>query len=114
MSRSYKAYLLDIRDCLTKIALYVEGYDYARFSKDEKTIDAVVRNIEIIGEAAKRLSDEIKNLDAEIPWKAITGMRDKLIHDYFGVDTRFVWNTVERDIPILREKIDSLLNRLEE
>lgn len=73
-----------------------------------------MRNIEIIGEASKHLSDDIKSLDSEIPWKAIAGMRDKLVHDYFGVDVRFVWNTVEQDIPILNEKIGPLLNQIDE
>ena len=114
MSRSYKAYLLDIRDCIVKILRYTEDYDFDHFSKDDKTIDAIVRNIEIIGEASKHLPEEIKELDSQIPWKAITGMRDKLVHDYFGVDVRFVWNTVEQDIPFLNEKIESLINKVEE
>ena len=90
MSRSYRAYLQDMRDCMAKILDYTDGYDYSQFTKDEKTIDAVVRNIEIIGEASKHLPNSIKRLDSQIPWKAIAGMRDKLVHDYFGVDIRFV------------------------
>lgn len=82
MSRSYRAYLLDIRDCIAKTLVYTEGLTIESFSKDDKTIDAVVRNIEILGEASKRLPEEIKQLDFEIPWKAIAGMRDKLVHDY--------------------------------
>ena len=113
MSRSYKAYLQDMRDCMIKILDYVSGYDYDQFSKDGKTIDAVVRNIEIIGEAAKHLSEEIKIKNPEIPWKAITGMRDKLVHDYFGVDTLFVWNTVRQDIPFLKDQVGQLLENLD-
>lgn len=103
-----------MQDCIAKILKYTEGYDSNRFFKDEKTIDAVVRNIEIIGEATKHLPDEIKDLDAQIPWKAIAGMRDKLVHDYFGVDIQFVWNTVKDDIPLLLDKITALLDRIEE
>ncbi len=114
MSRSYRAYLQDMRDCIVKILGYTKGYDYSRFATDEKTIDAVVRNIEIIGEASKRLSDEIRVLDSQIPWKAIAGMRDKLVHDYFGVDIRFVWNTVKEDLPFLNDKIVNLLDQIEE
>jgi uncharacterized protein with HEPN domain len=113
LSRSYKAYLQDMQDCIIKILKYINGYDYERFSKDDKTIDAVVRNIEIIGEASKHLSKEIKNMDSNIPWKAVAGMRDKLVHDYFGVDIRFVWNTVKDDIPFLQEKICHLLDQIE-
>ena len=114
MSRSNKAYLLDILDCIAKIQIYTEGLNFDSFQKDDKTIDAVVRNIEVIGEAAKHLPEEIKQLDAEIPWKAIVGMRDKLVHDYFGVDVRFVWNTVEQDLPMLKNKIKLLLDQVVE
>lgn len=114
MSRSYRVYLQDMRDCIVKILSYTKGYDYNRFAKDEKTIDAVVRNIEIIGEASKHLPDDIKGLDSQIPWKAIAGMRDKLVHDYFGVDKRFVWNTVKEDIPFLNDKIVNLLDQIVE
>ncbi len=114
MSRSYKAYLHDMLDCMNKILEYVKGYKYDQFSNDEKTIDAVVRNIEIIGEAAKHLPDKIKNRDPQIPWKAIVGMRDKLAHDYFGVDVLFVWNTVKDDIPLLKEKVSILLDSINE
>jgi uncharacterized protein with HEPN domain len=114
MSRSYRAYLLDIRDCIAKILKYTKGYNLDNFSKDGKTIDAVVRNIEIIGEASKHLPEEIRQLDSDIPWKAIAGMRDKLVHDYFGVDIRFVWNTVDQDIPVLNEKITLLIDQIED
>jgi uncharacterized protein with HEPN domain len=114
MSRSFRAYLLDIRDCIGKILIYTEGYTLEDFSKDDKTIDAVVRNIEMIGEASKHLPEEIRQLDSEIPWKAIAGMRDKLVHDYFGVDVRFVWNTVVQDIPPLKEKISLLLEKVKD
>jgi len=114
MSRSYRAYLPGIRDCIAKILGYTEEFTLEDFSKDDKTIDAVVRNMEIIGEASKQLQEEIRQLDSEIPWKAITGMRDKLIHDYFGVDVRFVWNTVEQDLPPLKDKIRLLLEQVEE
>ncbi len=114
MSRSYRAYLQDMRDCIVKILEYTTGYEYNRFLNDEKTIDAVVRNIKIIGEASKHLPDDIKQLNSQIPWKAIAGMRDKLVHDYFGVDIRFVWNTIKEDIPFLNDKIANLLDQIEE
>jgi uncharacterized protein with HEPN domain len=74
--------------------------------------DGVIRQLEIIGEASKRLSAEIKEKYLEIPWKDITGMRDKLIHDYFGVDLDAVWDTVEKDIPVLKNKLESLVKEM--
>jgi uncharacterized protein with HEPN domain len=71
--------------------------------------DGVIRQLEIMGEAAKRLSNEIKDKYSEIPWRDITGMRDKLIHDYFGVDITAVWDTAVRDIPILKDKLRDIL-----
>jgi uncharacterized protein with HEPN domain len=99
---------------MVKILDYTAGYEYNRFAKDTKTIDAVVRNIEIIGEASKYLPDDIKELDSQIPWKAIAGMRDKLVHDCFGVDIRFVWNTIKEDVPFLNGRIVNLLDQVEE
>ncbi len=110
MSRNFEAYLRDIIDCINKIQRYTQGLDFPQFSKDEKTIDAVIRNIEIIGEAVKNIPENVRKRDQQISWKAIAGMRDKLVHDYFGVDIQFVWNTVIDDIPFLKEKIIQLLN----
>jgi uncharacterized protein with HEPN domain len=81
---------------------FVKGMDYDRFAKDRKTVYAVIRALEIIGEASKNLPSPIKARYSQIPWKDMAGMRDKVIHAYFGVDLKRVWNTVNVDIPSLK------------
>jgi len=82
---------------------------FDEFSKDEKTQFALIRVIEIIGEASKKIPDEIKNQSKEIPWREISGMRDLLIRDYFGVNIQVVWQTGIKDLPDLKEKIFRLI-----
>lgn len=85
---------------------YAAKMEYADFLQDHKTQDAVVRNIEILGEAAKLLSDEIKRNYPNIPWKDIAGTRDKLIHDYFGVNIDIVWDIAKNEIPFLSTQLN--------
>ena len=103
-----RAYLEHIRDALERIVEYAAGGRDAFFA-DAKTQDAIVRNLEIIGEAAKRVSSETRGRAPDVPWKAVAGMRDKLIHDYFGINLEIVWRVVERDVPVLRENVRRLL-----
>ncbi len=106
-----RIYLLHIRDAIRQIVEYT-AIEREAFFADRKTQDAVVRNLEIIGEATKRLSLNLKAAHPDIAWKPIAGMRDKLIHDYFGVNVQLVWEVVERDLPILSEKVQDLLATL--
>ncbi|OGO70698.1 MAG: hypothetical protein A2Z37_15080 [Chloroflexi bacterium RBG_19FT_COMBO_62_14] len=94
---------------MTKIEGYLEGLDEQRFLSDPRAHDAVVRQIEIVGEATKHLSQDIRSLSPATPWHDIAGMRDKLIHDYFEVDLHRVWLTATRDLPPFKETILRLL-----
>jgi uncharacterized protein with HEPN domain len=106
--REDKLLILDIMLACKNIMEYTDGMDYKAFLKDKKTIDAVVRNIEIIGEATKKVSESIKKQNPTIEWREIAKTRDKLIHGYFGVDVFLVWNIVSRDISSLYEKIKKI------
>ena len=96
-------YIEHINECIDKIKRFTSQLTWEDFNSNEMVQDAVIRNIEIIGEAAKQISNQFREQYTDIPWKEITGMRDKLIPDYMGVDTEIVWNTVRTDIPILEE-----------
>ncbi len=91
---------------ITDVERYVNEMDFDAFSKNELVQDGVMRKLEIIGEASKRLSKEFKESTSEIPWKDICGMRDKLIHDYFGVDLMAVWKTAKEDTQVLKDVLE--------
>ena len=88
-------YLRDIQDAMEKIALYTEGLTYDEFMKDSKTQDAVVRNLEVVGEATRNLSATLRQRHPQIPWRELAGVRDRLIHDYLRIDHDIVWNNTE-------------------
>ncbi|MCG2794630.1 MAG: DUF86 domain-containing protein [Actinomycetia bacterium] len=108
MSRD-EAYLLDILLAARDVQSYVEGFDFERFKSSELHQDAVVRKLELIGEAAKRISEETKGSSPEIPWRQIAGMRDRLIHEYFRIDLQEVWDTVQNGIPDLIARVEPLV-----
>jgi len=96
MYRTQKLFLQDILNSIIKIEKYIKFMTLNDFKNDEKIIDAVLRNLEIIGEAVKNLSNKIKKNYPEINWKAIAGMRDRLIHGYFGINIEIVWETITK------------------
>jgi uncharacterized protein with HEPN domain len=103
-------FLMDILDSIEKIENFVEGFDFEEFSKDPKTIYAVVRALEIIGEATKKLPNFLKVEHPEVPWRDMTGFRDKVAHGYFVVDLEVVWDTAVNDAPSLKPLITKILN----
>src|SRR5207245_1816997 len=90
--------LEDIRTAIEKIERYTSGMTRETFVADEKTVDAVVRNLEIIGEAVKRLPGDFKQAHAEIPWPQIAGLRNRIVHDYFGLDLQLIWHLLQADL----------------
>ena len=113
MKRNYNDYINDIIDAIDKIESFTKGMSYKKFMKDAKTIFAVTKALEIIGEASTKIPAEVKSKYPKIPWKLMTGMRNKLIHEYFGVDTKVVWETVKKDIPFIKPHIKEVLNGLQ-
>jgi len=103
-------YLADILDSIHKIDNFTHGMDFIEFKKDEKTIYAVVRALEVIGEASKRIPPNIRKKHPEVPWKLMDGMRDKLIHEYFGVDLSIIWKTIKDDLPALKTAFEKLVS----
>ncbi|MBL7085455.1 MAG: DUF86 domain-containing protein [Candidatus Omnitrophica bacterium] len=104
--------LSDIKEAIKRIALYIGKMDYERFLQDIKTQDAVVRNLEIIGEAAKNVSNDLKKEYPQIPWKELAGIRDRLIHHYFGVNYDIVWAIVREELPQQLVKIEEILSKM--
>jgi len=105
-------YLQHILDAIQKISLYLQGIDKDKFLKNSLIQDGVIRQLEIIGEATKQISLELRDQQSSIPWSQMAGMRDKLIHHYFGVDLETVRLTATQDIPELRIPIQSLIDQL--
>ncbi|MFH1549006.1 MAG: DUF86 domain-containing protein [Planctomycetota bacterium] len=108
--RDHRLYLDDIREAAKRIDSYAEGFSIARFKKNTLVVDAVVRNLEIIGEAIKHIPVQIRKKHPEIEWKKIAGLRDILAHEYFGIDVDVVWDIVNNKLPTLRKQVRRLLN----
>lgn len=108
MSRDNRFRLQDILDAIDRISSYVEGMTYEDFLADRKTQDAVTRNVEIIGEAARSLSEQFKQEHSSIPWQDIVGMRNVIVHHYFGILPDVVWDVIENELPTLRSQLAKL------
>ena len=109
-SRTFLHHLADISESILKIKTFTQGFVYEEFCEDEKTQYAVIRALEIIGEAAKQIPEKIMDQHSNIPWQDIIRMRDKLIHHYYGIDLEVIWNTLNEDLNNLEEVVQELIS----
>ncbi len=110
--RDFLDYLADILDAMDKVRQFTGGMTLEEFSADDRTTFAVVRALEIIGEATKNIPARIRSMYPEVPWKQMAGTRDKIIHEYFGVDLTIVWKTAKEEVPAVRPVIEKVLQEL--
>ena len=108
MTRHYILYLEDIRDSVNNIEEFVQGFSHKAFIQDKKTQSAVIRELEIIGEAAKNIPGDITDAHPELPWREMARMRDKLIHGYFSINVEILWKTVSERIPAIKPHITNI------
>ncbi len=109
MTREFLDYVEDILDAMGKAEIILEGVEYDQFEADFRINFAVVRALEIIGEAAKRISEPVRQQYPQIPWRSMAGMRDRIIHGYDTVDAQIVWDVVKKDIPRIKPLIQQIL-----
>ena len=106
MPRDFRLYLEDVIEAIAKMHA---GLSLQQFSEDERAVDAVVRNLEVIGEAVKKIPEDVRQKHTGIDWRKIAGLRDILIHEYFGIDVEIIWDIVQNKLPSLEASIRSML-----
>lgn len=114
MKKYHKIFIKDMISSMDSIEEFVKGMTLEQLMKDDKTSSAVIRKFEIIGEAAKHIPETLKDNHTGISWKSMVGMRDRLIHAYFGIDYKLVWSAIKTDIPEVKPKLQKILDELEQ
>lgn len=113
MKRDFRDYLDDILNSMKEVDEFTKDLTAEKFMGDRKTVNAVIRSLEVIGEAAKKIPEKIRKKYPGIPWKNISGMRDKLIHEYHGVDLETVWVVIKEELPPLKPHIEKMIEEME-
>jgi uncharacterized protein with HEPN domain len=108
MSRDFGFFIDDMRVACRKIIRHTKGFSREKFFKDDKTFDAVMRNLEIIGEAAKHIPEGVRKKNSRIAWRKISGLRDVVIHEYFGIDHDIIWSILIEEIPTLLKELNEI------
>ena len=111
--RDLRDYIQDILDAIGEVKEFIEGMRFEDFAKEKKTVNAVIRSHKVIGEAAKKIPEDLRQRHAQIPWKRMAGMRDKLIHEYFGIDLETVWVVINNELPPVKPMIQDVLKNIE-
>ena len=111
--RDVRLFLADMLDSIGKIERYTAGMDFARFAEDERTVDAVVRNLEILGEAARQIPEEVRHRYPAIPWRRVVGLRNIVVHAYFAVDLEIIWTIIQENLPMLKQALQRMLADLD-
>ena len=109
--RTHRMYLEDILTSINRIIEYLQGYTFIQFKRDYKTVDAVIRNFEVIGEAVKNLPPEIKEKHPNLPWAEMYLLRNKVAHEYFGIDYEIIWDVATNHLPENKLQIEAILNQ---
>jgi uncharacterized protein with HEPN domain len=112
MEKDNKVFLLDILERISNIEMFLEGYDFERFENDIKTVDAVTRNVEVIGEAANNLTRDFRSANPQIEWRKIIATRNRIIHGYASVDLAIIWTITQNDLDQLQVEIEKLLEAM--
>jgi len=112
MEKDNRVFLSDILDSIEAIDSYLEGYDFDQFQRDRRTVDAVIRNVEVIGEAANNLTVEFRENNPQIEWRRIIATRNRIIHGYATVDLSIIWTIAQTDLEQLQNEVESLLAKL--
>ncbi|MHC4871745.1 MAG: HepT-like ribonuclease domain-containing protein [Planctomycetota bacterium] len=108
MMRDSGDYISDLLEAISDIEEFTGGMDFECFSKDKKTINAVIRSLEVLGEASRNISDEIKEKYPDVPWRQMRAMRNKLSHEYFGIDIEIVWAVIDEELPALLPQVEAI------